>query len=440
VRYESRDYVVFALPVVSGFLSIMGSITIVVMMLRSIGRRLSSTYGRLVFGMSCMDIMQSLAYCLSTLPSPKDTNARWPSYGTTLTCSIQGWFLFTGGIGTTIYYCSLCIYYVLMIAKRDITESTIKNKVEPILHFIPLMYSITTGIFLGVTKHFNYAGMVCWIAPLPLNCLEFDEVDEVECIRGKNAYRYRIMLQGAPIIIAFFIIFICMIILISTVGRQANRMERYLPNGSNVPATGSVQQNTIRGSLPIPMVSSMIQQREDTKMQGLLYIGSYCCTYTFPLIHQIVYITTDQSYYVLLILQNITTPLQGFFNFIVYIRPHIKEFSIDYPDLSFSHVFLKAIQSKGDEHHRRPRRRRSLATRLRDPNYSRRGLTSREIYLQQSAKQLSAMSNEGKDIEKGASKKDCQIAPRKRASEESENTLITHHGTFPDDSKETQTN
>jgi len=433
--FESRDNFAFALPVVSGFLSIMGSITIVVMMLRSIGRRLSSTYGRLVFGMSCMDIMQSLAYCLSTLPSPKDSDLPWPSYGTTLSCSIQGWFLFAGGIGTTIYYCSLCIYYVLRIAKKDLTESTIKNKVEPFLHFIPLMYSIAAGIFLGISKNFNNAGPVCWIAPLPLNCLQ---LNDIECIRGKNAYRYRITLQAIPILIVFFIILTCMIILICTVDRQAKRMDKYMPNGSNLPLAGSEQQNTRRESLSSSRISSMIQRREDTKIQGLFYIGAYFCTFLFPLIHQLTYMLSGRFYYILFILQNITSPLQGFFNFIVYIRPHIKEFSIDYPDLSFFHVFLKAIQSNGGEHHRRPRRRRSLADRLRDPNYSKRGLTSREIHLQQSAKQLSATSKEGKDIEKGAGKPDYQIAPRKRASEESERTLITHHGTFPEDGHDIQ--
>jgi len=414
-----KNNVILAVPIVSGIISMMGSTTIVVMMLRSIDRRLSSTYGRLVFGMSCMDIMQSLAYCLSTLPSPIDSDLPWASYGTTLTCSIQGGFLFTGGIGTTIYYCSLCIYYALRISKRDITESTIKNKVEPFLHFIPLMYSITVATFLGVTKNFNNAGPVCWISPLPRKCLE---IEDVGCIRGKNAYRYRIIFQVIPIIIVFFIILICVIILISTVDRQARRMERYQPNGSNLHLGGGTQQNTNRPSISSPRISSMIQHREATKIQGLFYIGAYFCTFIFPLIHQLIYVFSGHFYYALLILQNITAPLQGFFNFIVYIRPHVKEFSIDYPDMTYFHVFLKAIQSKGDEHHRRPRRRRSLADKLRDPDTNQRGLTSREIHLQQTAKQVAATSYEYNDVEQDADNQDNQIASQKKASEENDKT------------------
>jgi len=392
---SNRDNVALAVPIVSGILSIMGSTIIVAMMLRSIDRRLSSTYGRLVFGMSCMDILQSLAYCLSTLPSPKDSDLQWGTYGTTLTCSIQGWFLFTGGIGTTIYYCSLCIYYVLRIAKRDITEITIKNKVEPILHFIPMVYSITVGAFLGVTKHFNTAGTVCWIAPSPRDCLR---VDDMECIRGKNAYRYRLIFQAIPVIIIFFIILTCMIILICTVDRQANRMERYQPNGSIV--------NQRRQSFSSPRAFSMIQQKEDTKIQGLLYIGAYFCTFLFPLIFQLTYMFSGHVIYILLVFQNITSPLQGFLNFIVYIRPHVKEFSMDYPEMSYFHIFLKAIQSKGDEQHRRPtRRRRSLTDRLRDPYYSKRGLTSREIHFQQ----LAVTAVDSNDVEKDGANQDNQV-------------------------------
>jgi len=340
----SEDNVALTLPVISGFLSIMGSVTIVVMMLRSIGRRLSSTYGRLIFGMSCMDIMQSLAYCFSTLPSPRGSDLPWASYGTTLTCSIQGWFLFTGGVGTTIYYCSLCIYYVLRIAKRGITESTIKNKVEPFLHFLPLMYSITVGVFLGISKNLNNAGTVCWIAPLPLNCLQ---LDEVECIRGKDAYHYRIMLQGVPIIIVFFIVVICMMILICTVDRQANRIETYQRNRTHVPVTSSVQQNRRRESFSGPRISSMIQQKEDTRLQGLLYIGVYLCTFLFPLMHQLTYMLSGHFYYILFILQNITSPLQGFLNFIVYIRPHVQIFSKDYPEMPFFTRFAESYSIQG---------------------------------------------------------------------------------------------
>jgi len=419
---ESRYNLAWALPICSGFLSIIGSTSIVVMMLRSTNKRLSVTYGRLVFGMSCMDIIQSLAYCFSTIPSPSDSDTHWSSYGTTLTCSIQGWFLFTGGVGTTLYYCSLCIYYVLMIAKRDITESTIKNKVEPFLHFIPLAYSITVGFFLGVTKHFNNAGTVCWIASLPRDCLQ---LEDVECIRGKNAYRYRLLLQATPVIIVFFIIITCMIILICAVDKQVKRMEKYEP----------VQENRLQGSLS-PRTSAMIQQREDTKVQGLLYIGAFFCTFLFPLIHQLTYILSGHLYYILFILQNIFSPLQGFFNFIVYIRPHIKELSKDYPDMSFFQVFMKAMQSKGDEHNRRPRRRRSMTERLRDPNYNQRGLTSREIYLQQTTQQGAATFHFN-NVDKDTTNRDSQIASQKNLKK-SENTLIVHHERFLEDSQVTQ--
>merc|ERR1719469_727718 len=96
-------YVIFFIPIFSGSLSLIGSTTLVVMHLCSRKTRLSSTYGRLIFGMSLMDVFQSLAFCFSSMPSPGNPDDRWPNYGTTFTCTIQGFCLFTGGIGTTLY-------------------------------------------------------------------------------------------------------------------------------------------------------------------------------------------------------------------------------------------------------------------------------------------------------------------------------------------------
>ena len=111
----------------------------------------------------------SEAYCLSTFPSPEGSSPTWPNFGTTATCSIQGWLLFTGGIGTTLYSGSLSIYYILTV-KRRISDYILKRKVEPFLHAVPLLYSIGIGTFLGATQNFNNAGPVCWIAPYSEEC------------------------------------------------------------------------------------------------------------------------------------------------------------------------------------------------------------------------------------------------------------------------------
>jgi len=307
-----------------------GSMTIVVMLLRSRKIRLSSTYGRLMLGMSVTDTMQSLAYCFSTIPSPRDIGIRWPTYGTAFTCSLQGWFLFSGGTATTIYYGALCIYYVLVVTTR-MKESSIKKKVEPYLHLVPLLYSITIGTFLGVTKHFNNAGSICWISPHPHDCRS----GEVECTRGKNALFYRFMFQAIPIFVIFFIIFTCMVILICKVGKETKRMEQ------NYDAKNK--------SLASSTVSAMMKQRKKQKIQGLLYIAAYFITFIFPILFQAIYISTGRFYFTLFVLQQIFSPAQGIFNFMVYIRPILKTVQKTHSEISFFQALLKAIQSKGEE-------------------------------------------------------------------------------------------
>ena len=98
----------------SGSVSTIASTCLIVHILRS-HRGLSTTYHRLVFGLSNADIMASFGFVLlsSTVVVPKKMNYFLPGVqGNTATCTAQGFFLtvmFYVGVAA-VYNCSICLY------------------------------------------------------------------------------------------------------------------------------------------------------------------------------------------------------------------------------------------------------------------------------------------------------------------------------------------
>jgi len=331
----------YSLPIGSGLLSLMGSTLIVFVILRQ--NRLSSTYGRLIFGMSCMDIMQSLAFCFSTFLSP-DNNKETilPFLGNSTTCSIQGFFLYTGITGTTIYYCSLCIYYILVLLK-GVALKSIKHRFERYLHAIPLLFSFTCGIFLAATENFNNAGSVCWIAPFPPEC----RLDLDTCTRGKHAFLFRWVLQGIPVIICFIVILVTMMCLIYKMKRQRNLMRKYQFNvPEDIPPnnTSQIQCPPYASSRQPSLIETA---SKNTTYRALQYIAAFFFTFIFTMINQIIFMMSrGPPPIVLLMLQQITSPAQGFFNFIVFMLPVMKAVKKKDPQISLFKSLLKAIISR----------------------------------------------------------------------------------------------
>ena len=142
LTYEEKVFITAIIQSCSGFLSLVGSLAIINVILRS-KEKLNTTQRRLIFGMSMTDAFSSAAYLLSTIPN---TNV--------VACDIQGFFIHIGSIGTPFYNCSLCVYYVLTVCfGKD--EKWTKTRVEPFLHAFPILFSIASGIFLSATQSFN---------------------------------------------------------------------------------------------------------------------------------------------------------------------------------------------------------------------------------------------------------------------------------------------
>ena len=327
------------IPMVTGSLSLIGSATIITMIMRST-KTLSTTYRRLLFGMSCVDIVYSLAYILSTLPSPSDSaHTAFYAFGNTATCTAQGLLLYTGTIGVPMYYCALCIYYYLTIAK-EVKLPQMTSFYEPFFHGIPLVYILATGSTLLSTQSFNTSGTICYIASYPRFC---DTDPSMDCIRGEHAAKFMLYFNGLPLIGIFFVIVFCMSLIILTARRREQALNRY----------NTMTQGEGRSSENIGLEGQ--EFRPDTQarsrfrvlfIQCSFYVSAYFFTWIFAISFRLNLLATGEVNYPLWILTQILSPMQGILNFVVYIRPQVINFMSADKELTVYQAFWTAVKSR----------------------------------------------------------------------------------------------
>jgi len=105
-----QQRVLFVLPMISGSLSIVGSSTVVYILLRDWRRKFKRVYHRLLLAYSCIDCVFSLQYALSSLVVPVGTPNTYGARGTFKTCQASGFFLQFGqalGLYSAFYVCLL---------------------------------------------------------------------------------------------------------------------------------------------------------------------------------------------------------------------------------------------------------------------------------------------------------------------------------------------
>ena len=101
-------------------------------------KKMSSTYHRLICGMSIGDCFSSFfGFFLSTWPIPEETGI-WGASGNITTCDVAGFFNHAGNLIVPLYNASLATFYLLLL-KYNWTDTQIRNKAEIYLHLVPLV-------------------------------------------------------------------------------------------------------------------------------------------------------------------------------------------------------------------------------------------------------------------------------------------------------------
>ena len=115
---------------------------------------------RLLFGLSCVDVILSIILFCSTWPIPSGTpDITWAA-GNATTCRLQGFIIQLGSAGF-IYNSVLTVYFVLVV--RYSMKETALLKYEWIFHAVPLSFGLITSVIGLIFDFYGNSNLWCWI-------------------------------------------------------------------------------------------------------------------------------------------------------------------------------------------------------------------------------------------------------------------------------------
>jgi len=296
---------------ITAIFSILGSSAIIHMVISDRTHKITKPSHRILFLMSVFDVIQSSAGAFSTMPMPK--NPDYPgSMGNETTCTIQGFFIGLG-LAVPLYNSSLNLFFLLSI-RYNIDPKMFSRKIEPFLHAISILIPLTISITFTVTGNMKPRKAVCY----PTS-------------RGGHLF-----------IVALVIL--CMLFCLYSMGgicwtvySQNKSMDKYVFRRMN-------NQNTSPRSN-----RGLLSSDRETLKQAVMYTCAFFLTYTFPIISAMIWKggTGNPIPFWIAFLSNTFYPLQGFWNFMFYVRPGIN-YVLETTDKSFLAAVREVVfNSKG---------------------------------------------------------------------------------------------
>mmetsp|Transcript_20118 Transcript_20118/g.24791 ORF Transcript_20118/g.24791 Transcript_20118/m.24791 type:complete len:470 (+) Transcript_20118:77-1486(+) len=336
------------IPRVTGSISATASSLIIYLIFRS-ETKLSSIYHRIMFSMSCADILSSAAIALTTLPMPSEFPCEgnpWEgrAKGNIQTCEAQGFIIVAGGI-TGLYNAALCVYYACAIAFQ-MREENIHKRVEPFLHSIPMFFGLVVAIPPLFLDLYNPGPGWCTLRSIECTAKDDFDGDQYQYIRGSN-----VMVKVFDVL-RFISLGVWLILIVgsfSLIIRRSWRIDQELlsrnqeaTNGNDgnvitVQRFSSYRQTTVQNVTEddsrqdVTTTSSRSDFSDiQRKNQTTKLIVKQALAYTVVLVFSILFPSilgfyrafgdeTSESYFIIHTLTAIFLPLQGFFNFVIFL-------------------------------------------------------------------------------------------------------------------------
>ncbi len=215
-----------AITVASGSISTASSLLVISIILRS-RTKLSSSYHKIMFSLSCWDILSSVAIALTTLPMSKDVLDFYDFKGAVLgnagTCTAQGFAITAGQAFAILSNVTLNIYYVCTI-RFKMRDQTVKKKLLPIMFGISCLIGLPiclTPLTMGLYnprpfEPYCYIGSYPWLC----NVKGLAWKDDEECLRGDVSFETEsivILIIIVGLMIAFFLLVLSLVLVIMSV-------------------------------------------------------------------------------------------------------------------------------------------------------------------------------------------------------------------------------
>jgi hypothetical protein len=149
------------IPMISAPLSIVGSCCLIYL----VKSKLTSSYNRLIFAISVIDIVLSVWFAVGALPVPVESGLQG-AHGNRATCSAQGFMTTFGILSVLLYNVSLMVYFYLTICVGMPLNKI--ERIEPFLHAVSVLLPLTAAIVGLNLEVLNWGGgFRCGVAPSP---------------------------------------------------------------------------------------------------------------------------------------------------------------------------------------------------------------------------------------------------------------------------------
>ena len=243
-------------------------------------------YHQILVGMACFDIATAVAWSLSTLPIPDDQGFYIEgAAGNDATCTAQGFFVQLG-LTSVFYNVSLALYYVLVIVYN--WRDCALKKIRVLLHGLPLLVGF--GLAFGGIPLYEWNEYVCHLEPAPADS-------------SWKAFLFVV----TPISFSVLFITACMLIVYVSVRRKSKASRKW---SIGFGTSGEMERRVF--------------------WQALLYTLSFYVTWPIILLVYADSVDIKVNNFWFSLLVAFVAPLQGFSNFLVYVRPRaleIKQFA-----------------------------------------------------------------------------------------------------------------
>lgn len=343
----------------TGLVSAISSILIILVIAIS-STKLSTSYHRIIFGMSLSDVIASIAVFCSTWLMPQDmmfTQFQSSVLGNWTTCSLQGFFFLIGFECAFAFNTLLCIYY-LNVIRYKCSEEKFRKCQEPLFFglaiIIPLAH--TAAVIKGNLIAPGPYDVACTAAVYPYWCAchpPFCDLDEhslelCNMIPSGQSFGFTGLFLAWSLLVLYLIctaiIFISLLLVCRTAYVQANQALLIKRN----------PELLVRSSNNINNMRSNAQKEYEKRwyetkvvfLQALGYVFAFIFCSIFPIFS---IVSVEKKTIVVQYLNVILRPLQGFFNFLIFMGHKIHNQRRSDKNLTWWRVLCKVFSWKHDD-------------------------------------------------------------------------------------------
>lgn len=329
----------------------------------------SEPYHRMMFCLSLYDLLGALWMVLGSIPVPEMYGIPG-SVGNTEVCSAQGFFIHFSAIASNIYNAGIVVYFLLKV-RYNVSDRNVTKRYgyEQAVHWSALILSLIfalIGIGFQVFNPIGFGGAsnspLCYIQAFPPGC-DFSFVPE-ECIRGGNASSIIWYIAIGPFMITTLVLLVSLALVLHTVVQKGRATRRFnfkratgFPTASSIPDSSTIEipkssaqpdaneddddnfaddNNLPSNSNTKHTISRSSTGEKRVKASSMeLAVGKRC------LVYGLVFLNTFLWTSISMIIHNqdppswnsfpigclafIFMPIQGIFNFMIYISPRYKK-------------------------------------------------------------------------------------------------------------------